>query len=163
MNRLLFNSLVFVVSSITGTILTFIETSVEAALPSIAKSKHYYDLNKNDAVKNGYVYSVTPGSGSNVPGTLRHVTIEQDFEITISRDYIENTSNDINLRTAVDSIYQDNETIIREIALRKTTVANVLRVAEPSFTAPIVNENQKSVSVTFTYPITYRKPIKGDL
>jgi hypothetical protein len=150
------------VSSLTGEIIAFIEASIENAIPSIKQSKHYYDLDKNDSVRNNHIYAVRPSSARSVSGAIRSVTMEQEFEIEISRDYVENGSSDAALRNAINLVYQDNEKILREISLRKTTINNVLKVSEPSFDAPKVNDKQKSVSITFSYPITYRKPIKGD-
>lgn len=148
--------------SIVQTLITYLEESVQSAIPTISKSKHYYDFNKNDSVKNNHIFAVRPSSARNTPGTIRSVTIEQDFEIEISRDYIEKSTDDSSLRNAIDEIYQDNEKIIREISLRRTTLQNILFIGQPSFERPEVNENQKSVSITFTYPVTYRKSIKGD-
>lgn len=149
-------------NSIVGDIVSFLETSVQSAIPSITKSKHYYNFNKNDAVRNEFVFAVRPGRASSVNGVTRSVTVQQDFEIQISRDYVEKSSDDLSLRAAIDLIYRDNETIFREVSLRKGAVSAVLMVGIPSFDQPDVNENQKSVSIVFTYPITYRKSIKGD-
>lgn len=149
-------------TSIVGEVLEYIESSVQTALPGIQKSRHYFNFSKNDSVKNNYIFAVRPGNANSVNGTLRSVTMSQDFEIEISRDYIENSSDDLPVRRAIDAIYADNEKILKEISLRKTTVVSILAVKEPSYSTPVINENTKSVSITFTYPVTYRKAIKGD-
>ena len=150
-------------NSIVGEVLSFIEASVLNALPGIQKSKNYYNFSKNGNIKSDYIFAVRPGTASIVNGTLRSVTMSQDFEIEISRDYIENGSDDMAIRKAIDLIYSDNEKILKEVSLRKTDVVNIVLVQGPSFSQPTINENTKSVSITFTYPVTYRKPIKGDL
>lgn len=141
-------------------IMEFIEAGIKNAVPTLMASRHFYDLEKNDGVKNGYIYAIRPSSASPTQGTVRSVTLEQDFEIQIEREFIEKGSNDIAIREAVDRIYSDNELIMKEISLRKA--ASILLIKEPSFSAPSINQSQKTVSIVFTYPIIYRKQIKGD-
>ena len=141
-------------------VLDFIEQSIKVAVPGLLASRNFYDLEKNDGVKNGYIFALRPGSASPAGGVVRSVTLEQDFEIEIEREFIEKGSSDVAIREAVEKIYSDNELIMKEISLRKA--ASILIIKEPSFSAPKINQNQKAVSIVFTYPIIYRKQIKGD-
>lgn len=141
-------------------ILEFIESSIKLAVPALMPSRHFYDLEKNDGVKNGYIFAIRPGSASPSQGVVRAVTLEQDFEVEIEREFVEKGSTDVAIREAVERIYSDNELIMKEVSLRKA--ASVLIIKEPSFSAPKINQSQKTVSIVFTYPIIYRKQIKGD-
>jgi hypothetical protein len=147
------------VSSVVAEVITLIETAVGASVPLLIASRNYYDLEKNDGVKNSYIYAVRPGSASPVAGVTRSVTVEQDFEFEVSREFIEKANTDIAIREAVEQIYLDNELILKEVSLRRS--GNILKVGDPSFSAPEINQIQKSVSIVFTYPITYRKSIRG--
>lgn len=147
--------------SVVADVITLIENAVTVAVPALVKSRNYYDLNKNDGAKNSYIYAVRPGSASPTSGVTRSATLEHEFEIELSKEYLEIGSNDIAIRAAVEAIYLDNELILKEITLRRT--GNILKVGEPSFSAPEINQTQKSVSIIFTYPITYRKSIRGDI
>lgn len=149
------------VSSVVSEVITLIENGVSASVITLSKSKNYYDLEKNDGEKNRYVYAIRPGSASPVTGVTRSATLEQDFELEISRKFTEVHATDTAIREAIEIIYQDNEKILKELSLRRS--GNILKVGEPSFSAPEINQTQKFVSITFTYPITYRKQIRGDL
>jgi hypothetical protein len=149
------------VSSVVAEVITLIETAVGASVPLLVASRNYYNLEKNDGVKNAYIYAVRPGSASSVAGVIRSATLEQEFEIEIAREFIEKATTDLAIREAVEQIYLDNELILKEITLRRS--GNILKVGEPSYSAPEINQNQKSVSIIFTYPITYRKSIRGDI
>jgi hypothetical protein len=134
-----------------------LENAIKRVVPLLIASRNYYDLEKNDGVKNAYVFAIRPSSASPVTGVTRSVTIEQEFELEIEREFLEKGSTDLAIREAVERIYNDNELIIKEVSHSKTT--NILKVGEPSFSAPKINQNEKTVSIVFSYPITYRKQI----
>ena len=138
----------------------FLETSINLAIPGLSASRNFYDLDKNDGVKNSYIYAIRPGSASPVSGVVKSVTIEQDFEVEFEREFVEKATNDIAIREAVERIYSDNELLMKEVSKRRAP--SVLNIKEPNFSAPKINQNQKAVSIVFTYPITYRKQLKGD-
>lgn len=140
-------------------ILSFIESSIEAVVPGVSKSKNYYDFLANPENKNGHIYAVRPGSANSSTGVTRYATITQNFEIQLARDFFDNPANDEKLRAAVNLVYADAELILKELSLRKN--ASILIVQAPSFDAPEVDAKNKFVSVNFTFPITYRKSIKG--
>jgi len=148
------------VSSVVSSILGFIEASVEAATPSLVKSKNYYDLNKNDGNNNAFIYAVRPSSASPISGVTRSATIEQDFELEIVKEFTGIGNTDQSIRDAVEAIYEANEAAIEKLAYKSLNA--IIKVGEPSFSAPSVNDNQKYVSIVFTYPITFRKSIQGD-
>lgn len=146
-------------SSIVSEILTHFETVIEAQIPSIKKSRHYYGTGKTDDINNGHTYAIRPGSGSPVSGTLRSVTLEQDFELEITKEYIEKGVNDSSLRAAIETLIANHELVLASIPFH--TITAVKKINHPSFSAPEVDAEKKSVSITFTYPITYSKSISG--
>lgn len=146
--------------SIVSDVINFIETGVEAVVPTIAKSPHYYDTDKNPGIVSQYVYTVTPGPGTPTSGVTRYVTIEQEFKLELTKEYTEEMDNDESIRETIEELYQDNEDIIEELSLRKAT--NILKIGQPYFDTPQVDHNKKTVSIAYTYPITYRKSVKGD-
>jgi len=147
------------VSSSVKKIISFLEASVEAAVPSLYKSSYYFDLERNAATREAHIYAIRPGRANPISGTNHSVTLTQDFEIEICREYFASESNDKRLRDAVDEIYRDNEKIQKEISLRR--FENILLIEPPSFSAPEIKPNGRSVSIIFTYPIIYRNSVKG--
>jgi hypothetical protein len=148
------------VSSVISEVVTFFESGIETAVPALKKSKFYYDFDRNPGTKNNYIYAVTPGPASPVDGTIRHVTMQQDFVVQIARDYSGSENNDESVRDAIETIFSDSELIMKEVSLRKD--ANILVIQSPSFERPEIHQDGRSVSISFTYPVIYRKSIKGD-
>lgn len=145
-------------SSAVSEVLKMIEDAIKTATPMIYPSRNFYDLTKNDGIKNAYIYAIRPTGASSVKGVTRFITVEHDFEIELVKEFIEKGSTDQSIRDAIESIYSDAELIMREISYRRS--GNILVVGEPSFSEPQINQNQKSVSIIFKYPITYRKGVK---
>ena len=145
-------------NSTVGRIIEFLETSILLASPALTKSKHYFDFEKNPSTLDLNIFAVRPSRGSSSEGVTRSITINQDFEIEISREYYSSEADDFKLRETIDEIFKDNEKIQKEISLRKNT--EILQILPPSFDAPRINENGRSVSITFTYPIIYRKGVR---
>lgn len=140
-------------------IVAYLESKIEIALPSIQKSRHYYDLSKNDDVKNRYIYAVRPGEGAPNQGTIGKVTIQQEFEIQISREYEEKTNNDLSLRAAIEALFNDGEAVLFQVKTGRP--ASIILIGDPSFSAPEVDDSKKTASITFTFPILYRKNIRS--
>jgi hypothetical protein len=146
------------VSSVVEQIATFIEETIAANVSGLVKSPNYYNLNQNSGTQNDYIFAVRPASGSPTAGTTRSITIRQDYEVEIAKDYInKQSSKDEGLRAAIFDIHEDAEVIHAALSLRKNS--NILIVEPPSFDRPEVNENGKFVSITFTYPVIYRKGV----
>lgn len=146
-------------SSIVHDITTHFETVVEAQVEGITKSRHYYGTNQTDGLNNGHIYAVRPGRGTPVSGTLRNVTLEQEFELEISKKYIERAVGDSEIRDAIETIVQNHEAICAAISFH--SINAVKQIKHPSFSAPEVDAEKKRVSITFTYPVTYQKSISG--
>lgn len=144
-----------------STIQAHIESVLESSLTGAKKSRHFYDFNKNDDVKNSYIYAVRPMSASATTGTLRSATIRQEFEIEIAREYQETGSNDEPLRSAILSLHNDNELVLASL-LSSRPLGTIL-IEVPSISEPQIDDRRKSVSLIFTYPITYRKELPGSL
>ena len=146
-------------SSIVGRIVEFFEIIVRASVPSLSPSSNYYNFENNPSTRDGRVFAVRPGRASVIDGPTKVLTFNQEFELEISRDYFTNEANDTELRDAVDEIYKDNEKIMKELSFQRTD--EIINILPPSFDAPKVNDNGRSVSIVFNYQIIYRKSVKG--
>lgn len=138
-------------------ICAYIEGRVLSVLLSVAKSRHYYDFSKNDDVRNKHIFAVLPGSGTPLATTTKTSTIQQDFQVRISREYEEKQNNDESLRAAIASLYDDGELILK--AIKQARPSSIMIIGDPSFSEPEVDDAKKAASIVFTYPITYRKSI----
>jgi hypothetical protein len=147
------------VSSILYEVLSHFETKVEEAIPTIRKSRQYYNTSSVDDVNNGHTYAVRPGSASPTSGTLRSVTIEQEVELQITKEYVEKGATDQSIRAAVETLMLNHEAVLNIISFH--SISGVQIIQHPSFSAPEIDEARKLVSITFTYPVIYRKFITG--
>lgn len=145
-------------SSTVTEITTFLESKIINALSGIKRSPNYFAINNEPELqKYDYVYSVRPNQASPVLGTTGSLTLEQDFEIEIARKIKGNSKNDKEIRESIDLIYQDSEKLFNELSIRAS--GNIIVIKPPSYSAPEFDDNSKQVSITFTYPITFRKQI----
>jgi hypothetical protein len=142
-----------------GEIVTFLEQQIELVLPTIKKSPNYYNLKNNSGAHNNYIYAVLPGNANPVSGTIKSATYQQEFSIRITKDFIDRPHSDDKLREVIEQIYEDNEKIMDAVALRRSPT--ILVIEPPTIDRPEVQETEKSVSVTFSYSIQYRKSIQG--
>jgi hypothetical protein len=147
------------VNSAVERIITFLESVIATVGPTLSPSKHYYDFELNPSTRDDRIFAVRPGRASSIEGTTKSVTINQEFEIELARDFFGSEANDLELRKAINAIYYDNEKIMKELSMSRSE--DILNILPPSFDAPKINENGRSVSVVFNYPIIYRKSVKG--
>lgn len=140
------------------TVVSFIEANIPLVVTGCRPSPHYYDVTDNDSKKIDNSYSIRPLDASPISGTVSHATYTQDFEIEITRNYSDSRSGDTKLREVIELIYIDQQKISKQLSLRR--VAPILLVGVPSKGAPVVDDKNKFVSITFNYPIQYKEFIK---
>lgn len=140
-------------------VISFIETNIVSVIPAIKQSPNYYNVGDNDNLSINHSYSVRPGNAGPISGTTNSATYEQEFEIEITRRYNDSRSGDSNLRSVIETLYIDHQTITKQLSLRRS--APILIVGVPSKSAPAIDEKNKFVSIIFNYPIQYREVVKG--
>lgn len=140
-------------SSVESSVITYLETKIAALTGAPTASNHFYDLNKNDGVNNDFIYAVRSGAASRTEGAVGRATYNQEFEIEISRDFIEAAGNDEALRDAIEAIREKFEALTASVVGKPS--GNILNIQTPDFSAPEINSNQKSVSLIYTYPVKY--------
>lgn len=139
-------------------ILNAIESRVNAVLPSYKRLKYSYDLEKNNKRASDDAYGIGAGAGSSVEGTFRTITMDQEFFVILTKDF--GGRNDDNAeRTALKAIYDDMETLYRDLFQSKLGIpAVVYLVSELSLDEPEkIADNVMSVRMNFT--VKHRKTI----
>ena len=139
-------------------ILGAIETRIEALSLGRGKLSYSYDLEKSGkrSEKNAYGYGA--GAGSSTPGTLKSVTMDQEFFVVLTENYT-GRSNDDKEVIALKSIYDDMEVIYQDFVSSKLGInSTVLLVSEISLDEPEkISENTLSVRATFI--VKHRQPL----
>ena len=137
-------------------ILNAIESRVNAVLPSYKRLKYSYDLEKNNKRASDDAYGIGAGASSSVEGTFRTITMDQEFFVILTKDF--GGRNDDNAeRTALKAIYDDMETLYRDLFQSKLGIpAVVYLVSELSLDEPEkIADNVISVRMSFT--VKHRK------
>jgi|GEM_PF-6841454 hypothetical protein len=139
-------------------ILNAIESRVNAVLPSYKRLKYSYDLEKNNKRASDDAYGIGAGASSSVEGTFRTITMDQEFFVILTKDF--GGRNDDNAeRTALKAIYDDMETLYRDLFQSKLGIpAVVYLVSELSLDEPEkIADNVISIRMNFT--VKHRKTI----
>ena len=99
-------------------ILNAIETRITALSLGRSKLKYSYDLEKNEKRGESNAYGYGAGAGNAVPGTLKAVTMDQEFFVVLSEGYANRGKDDKEV-IALKAIYDDLEVIYQEFAVSK--------------------------------------------
>jgi hypothetical protein len=137
-------------------ILNAIESRVNVVLPSYKRLKYSYDVEKNNKRASDDAYGIGAGAGSSVEGTFRTITMDQEFFVILTKDF-GGRSDDNAERTALKAIYDDMETLYRDLFQSKLGIPSVVYlVSELSLDEPEkIADNVISVRMGFT--VKHRK------
>jgi hypothetical protein len=137
-------------------ILNAIESRVNAVLPAYKRLKYSYDVEKNNKRASDDAYGIGAGAGSSVEGTFRTITMDQEFFVILTKDF-GGRSDDNAERTALKAIYDDMETLYRDLFQSKIGIPSVVYlVSELSLDEPEkIADNVISVRMSFT--VKHRK------
>ena len=140
-----------------SSILTSLESQVSTSLGATWSELEYiYNLEANNTKNIEKRYGVGALSGASVSGTTKAVTVDFDFFIVLTKNFV-NRSSDENQRTLLSEIYDEFDTINQNIFQKKLSNANILLVSDLAYDEPeIINDNGISVKVNFT--VKYRNP-----
>ena len=137
-------------------ILNAIESRVNAVLPSYKRLKYSYDVEKNNKRASDDAYGIGAGAGSSVEGTFKTITMDQEFFVILTKDF-GGRSDDNAERSALKAIYDDMETLYRDLFQSKLGIPSVVYlVSELSLDEPEkIADNVISVRMSFT--VKHRK------
>lgn len=111
-----------------STILTQLATEVGTLLPSYNELHYVYDIEKNSFRSGERRWGVGVEGGSTVDGTNKAVTMDHVFFIKLT-DSFANRSSDSNERQAISDLYDDFESIQRDIFQKKLGIPSVVLVS----------------------------------
>lgn len=96
------------------------------------------DVSKNQFFGNKRRFGVRPLSGASVIGVTRQYTIDQEFEIIITHDFV-NVTNDSDQRAKQFILYDQMDSIFVDLFLTKANIPNIIlnieaiTLGEPEF------------------------------
>jgi hypothetical protein len=110
-----------------STILTQLASEVGALLSDYSELDYVYDVEKNTFRTGQRRYGIGVEGGLSVDGTIKSITIDQTFFIKLT-DCTANRSSDSSERVAISSLYDDFETIQKNIFQKKLGIPSVVLV-----------------------------------
>ncbi len=125
-----------------------------------AELNYVLDVGKNEFKGNTKRYGVRPLNGDTVSGVTRHYTINQDFEVILTHDYIPHPTNDVDQRAKTFLLYDKMDVIFKDLFCSKanlnTIILNIeeLNMAEPEYS---LAENVVVLRALFT--VKYRQAV----
>lgn len=145
--------------SVAELIMDQIEVHINTLLPSYDKSPFVYSLELNNRKTSKQVYSIRPGSALNVQSVTRAITLDQVFEVYLSKAYTNVSQNDLSLQEKVLEIMADHETLYKEVFLRRLAGGEVMIVQGVDLLDPEIDFDNHFVSITASYTVKYRNSI----
>jgi len=145
--------------SIVADIFTSIQSKVAADLPSsYRKLRRVIDLDESDlkAALNGG-WGVRHGAAGPADGILKAVTLDQTFEVVLSKCFVDKLDDDAK-QDAVNELHTNFESIYCDLVNTKAGVPlNVLLVDQPSIADPEYFD--ATVALVCSFVVKFRKPL----
>lgn len=138
-------------------IVTALLTKLAALLPDYEQAKFQWDMAKNTSKKP--LFSVRATAGANVPGTNLAITIDQSFEVELSRKWKPQAGlKDNDLDSQVLTLFADCENVWRSTFLRRLDIdpGQVLLVSVVDISEPAIDNENNTVAVVLTFTVKYR-------
>jgi hypothetical protein len=130
-----------------------------ALLPTYKPAPYNWNLDLNNRKQAKKIIAVKPLSGASFAGPLRTIAIDQEFSVILSDVYNNKGDNDQDLNDKIYAIYEDIETLYKNLMLRKLNISTVLGVLIVDIKEPNINEEEKYLSVEATFSVKYKKDI----
>lgn len=139
--------------------LSSIITSLNDAVSNILGNnwqelQYIYQLEDNTFRSGDSRFGVGVNDGSSVAGTNKAVTLDFSFFVVLTKTFV-NRSNDISERASISDIYDQFDSINKNIFQKKLNNVNILLVQDINFEAP-ERVDTSTISVKCNYTIKYR-------
>ena len=134
---------------------------ITSNLSSYSELAYVHELSENSFAKGGKFYGVRPLAASQSPTSiLKHYTVDQDFEIILMSDFVNTHGTDEDLRSVINSLYADIDTVFVNSVSSKVGIPNiVLVVGEYSIQEPEILEDNNVVALRATISVKYRNTL----
>jgi hypothetical protein len=147
--------------AIVSDILGALDAEVTSLLPAYKKSKFTYFIEKNNRVTSKKIYTIRPDSGKSAVGTTLSATFDQNFDVILSDIFQDKNDSDKDLADKILALHTDVETLYIQLFQKRLglTSAQVLLVSLVDISAPEVDVDNSTVSLTATFGVKYRSQI----
>ena len=143
-------------TTILSDLITAIEGQVESST-GFTKLPQVINPEANSRRFTKEKYGVIPLSANQVEGSIRYYTIDHEFRIKLSNEYIKTQANDTAKRVVTNALYNKCYDIYARLIKNKAGMPNiVMNIKELSIAEPEYFENEDTVVISMGFIITYR-------
>jgi hypothetical protein len=143
-------------SSAQTTILTAIETRTNSVISAYSRLKYSYDLESNSYRDGEKGYGIGAGTGSSVEGTTQTITMDQSFFVVLTRNF-GGRQDDNAERIALKSIYDDLETLYRDLFQSKLGIASTVYLVSDLDLEEPTKIAKNVISIKMNFMVKHRK------
>ena len=118
--------------------------------------KYIGDVTKNTQLSQNKVYGTRGLGGGQVTGTTKHLTVTQEFEITLVRSKLKTSIGDSELENLVLENQRDLLCCYKDLAASNIGVSYVLNVFDLVWAEPEFIEDGNVVVQRGSFSVTYR-------
>ena len=87
---------------------------------------------------------------------MRSLTVSQKFTVYLTTNFINKNASDVELQTAIESLYVSLELLTQEAMLRRFAINRIMSVPEFELTAPEIDQDNHTVTIGASYRVLYR-------
>jgi len=146
--------------TIVNDLIVGISTQVEVVAPTFSELAKQINVEDNSQCNTDLKYAVLPKSFTQISGALKFVTIQQNFEIKLTKQYSSSQLDDSNKRTVTIELFDLTYDIYKKIIETKAGLpAVVINILDLSVSDPIYLESDHTSLVTSNFSIVYRVQI----
>jgi len=144
------------VSSYVKQITDSIEAKIISLIPAFSKSPYVWSVGNNNTKTSNNIFRVIPDAGQSIEGAMRSLTISQKFTVYLTTNFINKNASDVELQTAIESLYVSLELVTQEAMLRRFAINRIMSVPEFELTAPEIDQDNHTVTIGASYRVLYR-------
>ncbi len=137
-----------------------IETRIESIIPSYTKLSYQLDISKNKFKGNSKGYAVIPSSATEVDSLLGSFTMDHTFNVTLTNSYNNGAASQIGDTLKAQRITEINDDLLtayKDLVINKGSIdSNVLIINSLSIDEPEFLEDEKVISITFSFNVKYK-------
>jgi len=142
--------------TVVTTIITNMKTQIAAAT-GFTELSLVVDPENNAKRMTKSRYGIIPGAANETDSNIGHYTVDHDFTVQLTDDYIKLKADDSNKRTVTNSLMDKAHDVYQKIVKTKAgTPASVMNVKNLAVSEPIYFENEDTVLVNVGFTLTYR-------
>lgn len=138
-------------------IIEAIESQCSKHLVTYQKLKYVYDVQKNTFKGNPKKYGVRPLGASETDGVIRASTLDQNFQIILTDNYVNAQDNDQGLQDTVKDLFSKMNDLEKQLFKSKLGLSSiVLFTSLESIDEPEIFEEDKIAVLRAEFLVKYR-------